>query len=200
MLIRHVKQSDVDEMYDLFRKSSVTLQDAVGKNPPKSGFYEYPLTFAEFKNRALSPLSLVCVNKGGVLSYILSYTVEEANKMLERGVVDPVLESIKGLDPKVVYHDQLLVQRGIPAHYFAARVLQTADRLAQNIGSPGVIGATPESPWKNFASTKLIAYQGFARNSSIDANGFTMGIYTKPFWPLNTPFESFGDNLVISKN
>jgi len=197
MLIRKVKPSDAEEMFANFRNASVTAQDIRGKNIPNSGFYEYHLTFADFKKRAESPFSLVCINNRRIVSYSISYSVSYANRLLESGQIDPVLSEIKDLEGSVVYHDQLLVQRGIPAYYFAARVLQTADRLAQNENAPGVIGATPESPWKNRASSAMLARSGFSKKGNVEWQGFQLGLYVKPFWPLDTPFEDFGEKLII---
>lgn len=197
MIIRKVRASDISEMYQKFKEVSVTAEDIKKGKRPISGFYEYPLSYQEFERRALSPLSLVCVNNGRVVSYLLSFPISEIRKMLREGYEDPVFKRISGLDSEVIYFDQLLVERGLPANVFAARVLQTGDKLAQNIGSPGVIGATAERPWSNIASKKLIRFSGFLKQEELPQTNFTLGIYTKPYWKLDTPFEGFGDRLVI---
>jgi len=197
MLIRNVKPSDVPEMYDKFRETSVTARDIAQGQRPSSGFYEYNLPFEEFEARSLSDSSLVCLDRGQVTSYLLALPISEVKKLLESGIRDPVFERISGLDSDVMYFDQLLVQRGMPSQAFAARVLQTGERLAQNMGSPGAIGATALRPWSNIASKRLIRSQGFLQQEELSQNDFTLGIYTKPYWPIDTPFEGFGDSQVI---
>ncbi len=197
MIIRHVKKSNVSEMFQKFRDVSITLQDISKKNPPKSGFYEYKLKYSEFEKRALSPLSLVCIDDSKVVSYLLSLQISEVNNLINSGITNPVFNRIKGLDKNVIYFDQLLVSRDLPAHAFAARILQTGDRLAQEIGSPGAIGATPVSPWYNLAPHNLIRYQGFMKKDTVKTDSCNLGLYVKPYWKLDTPFENFGNDLIL---
>jgi hypothetical protein len=195
MIIRHVRASDIEQMFDCFREAAIRTADLTNPRAQKSGFFEYPLTFKQFRARAESPLTLVGVRNGRIITYAISYSLKEAKALQQRGMSDPVLDSLSDLDNSVIYHDQLYLQPGLPI-YVGARMLHTATTQAQNEDSPGVIGATPQKPWKNVSATRLLAYHGFKRIGLVEEGLVSLGLFVKPFWHLDTPFKSWGDHLV----
>ena len=196
MIIRHFRQSDSDEMFDAFKSVSLDTRDLSKRNVPKNGFFEYPLSFEEFRRRAESPLTLICERDNRIIAYMISYDVWFARMLKETGMADPVFDRIQGLESSIIYYDQLYTKPGLPA-YIGARILHTADVQAENGGAPGVICAVPQSPWKNISSTRLAIMNGFAPQEYVKSGNVNLGIFTKPFLHLDIPFDGYGDNILL---
>lgn len=193
MQLRHVKRKDVDELFHLFQSVAVKQVDLSRTSVPKSGFYEYTLSFEEFSQRAASPRTLVIEGGGRIVAYMISYSLDFARSF--DNFQDPVLMRLGNLDGSVTYHDQLYLEQGMP-HHLASRLFYKMDTIAEGEKAPGVITAVPLAPWKNESSTKLVGYQGFKLTGQVQEPELTLALFTKPFLRLDTPFEDLEKRLI----
>jgi len=192
MRVRSARPHDAEQIYSLFRSVSIGEKDLVRR--PKRGFYDYPLGFSDIAERADSPFSVVLENKGQIVAYILAYDL----KHLPRGYDDPVHAAFRGVDESVVYADQLYVHPRYPIG-IAGRLTDSWDALVRAEKVPGVVTAVPVQPWKNQSSFRFLLARGYSPQGGVHSGNIVLRVFAKPFWPLDTPFDGFGDSLLIRR-
>ena len=189
MIIRNIKPTDIDKLYGKFIASNIRQAEIEDPQKiPRTGFYEYDLSFAAFKARALSPLSLIWEGSGGeVISYAVAYSLNHV-RSLQPENQDPVHAEFRSADGAIAYFDQLFLQRGLPA-FLAGRMWDAVEVLMRDEKVPGVVAAIPQKPWRNRSATRLAIHRGFSRKSSLDEEKLTLGIFTKPLVVQDIPFR-----------
>ncbi len=190
MLIRHTRPADSPQIYEAFQAAQISAQDP-RNDVAKNGFFDYRLGYQDLAARVNTPFSFVLEQDGRILSYILAYTLGQVNPQS----ADPVHHAIGRFDPGVVYLDQLFLESGCPLP-LAARFLDTVDYVWRSERIPGVVTAIPEQPWKNVSSTRLALARGLTRRGIVERPTVTLGIYVKPYLPMDNPFEGMGDRLL----
>ena len=64
MKIRNLTIEDTEKIYQLFKASSISREEALAKNP-SSGFYEYPLSPDDIAARLQDPAFSLCLERQG---------------------------------------------------------------------------------------------------------------------------------------
>lgn len=197
MIIRHTKNTDVKKMYDAFKSVSFSKEDFEKGYIPKSGFYDYSLTYPDFSQRVDSPLSLICENRGELFSYVVAFSIGKVRELIEKGTSDPVLNKLERFDGRLIYVDQFYLKPGLPIQ-IGANLFDKLTSEAEKKGSPGLIGVISEKPWKNKNSIRFALSHGFSRKGTIKKQNSTLGVFVKPIIMLNSPFKNLTDNLLDS--
>src|SRR3989344_5642981 len=178
MNLRHLSIGDVGQVYDSFCSVSVS---ATQDRKPDYGFFEYNLSERDIKDRlALSmerELGMGLFDKVRMLAYVLAYPYSSG-----KNVKDEVLQNVV-VQENVVYCDQLFIKPSLPV-FFASRMLDCWTYQAMTLGFLGVFCAIPQSPWKNFSSTRFAINQGFKRRGFVSGDKVNLGVFTKPFWRI----------------
>ncbi len=194
MIIRASRSRDSDQIFELFRKSSISRN---GSRRTKRGFFEYPLRYEDIADRVNMPFSIVWENsRGRIVGYVLAYQIKDVPALID-GYRDPVHETLARFDPDVVYVDQLCINPHYPVT-LASRLEDTFEYRTRMERVPGVVGAIPESPWKNQSSTRLALARGFSRAGTVRTGECTLRLFAKPYLPVGAYFEGLGDRLLAS--
>ena len=197
MLIRNIKPSDSEQVYENFISESIVKQD-LSKKKPIRGFYEYPLSYDDISRRTDSPFSILIEQSGGLIGYILAYDINYIQS-LSAYHQDSVHEKINIFDRDVVYLDQLFINPNYSIT-LAARLVDTWENLIQKHKVPGVITAIPSYPWKNKSSTRIALARGYSRKNMVYGDKVILQLFAKPYLPLEFQFEGSGDNLILAGN
>ena len=190
MIIRHTTPSDSDQIYDMFQAAQVSARDPA-RDRIKNGFFEYRLRYGDIATRVDSPFSFVAQDNGRIISYLLAYQLGKRAPVSN----DPVLDSVRHWDASVVYIDQLFLQPDAPLP-LVARFADTAEYVWRMEKVPGVVTAIPVQPWRNVSSARLALARGFTRAGVVQDPKLTLAVYSKPYLPLDNPFEGMGDHLL----
>lgn len=191
MIIKHTKQSDSEQIFELFKQNAVYQSD-LGEKVPKRGFFEYHLGYDDIEARVNMSFSIKWVDKTRIIGYILAYSLKDLDKI---GHQDPVHNHLLNLDKDVVYIDQLCINPNYPIT-LGARLGDSFEYMLRMEKVPGVVTAVPESPWKNHSSTRLVLMKGFSRKGLVKTQNVSLRLFVKPYLKLDTPFEGLGDGLI----
>ncbi len=179
MIIRHVKSSDLDQMYTLFLDRSITKKD-IPKNP-KNGFYEYPLTEEAMKVRLDEGFSLILDKNGKIECYILAYPSNKINEILKvknDSVLEHLANNLNG-----IYWDQIVLPKNVPLTY-AGQLVGAWHHIVHGEKIETVCAAIPEKPWYNMSSSRFAIAHGFKRIGAVSEPEVTLGIWKKEYFPI----------------
>lgn len=191
MNVRHTRQSDADQIFELFKLSSITKKD-LSRNP-KRGFYEYHLSYDNLSARANNPFSLVWENnKGNIVGYVLAYNLRD----LDSKYHDSLHHKLMNFNDSVVYIDQATVHPNYSIT-LCSRLADTLDYILRMERIPGVVTAIPEDPWQNVSSVRIALVHGFARQGKFDTPETTLRLFTKPYLDVGMKFRNLGDHLLL---
>lgn len=192
--IRNVRpQWDAERIIDLFRKSQVPR----GYYNAKRGFFDYSLPDQIMLDRiaACPELSLVLENnRGELLAYLLAYTAKDiAVHGLNQEYPDPVLQKLRGANPKVVYVDQLCASPQVPA-FVAGRLVDVWTSILygerfEGERLTGSVCAIPSKPWDNVASRRLAITRGYSRVGQVTDRKVSLDIFAKPNLKKDSVFD-----------
>lgn len=199
MIIRHAQPGDNAQIYEIFRGNAVPQHNFKSGIPergmPAGGFYKYHLGYDDIAARVDSAFSLVLEDKGRISGYALAYDLNHALEIGQKGYHDPVHENLRMLNGKVVYLDQIYLDPKHPIT-LAARFADTLEYIARMEKIPGAVTAIPVSPWNNANSTRFALLRGFSRAGAVSTKECTLGLFIKPYLPLDTPFQNLGNHLM----
>jgi len=197
MILRAPKPADVEQIYEYFMSAQVSEKD-LNRGSPKRGFYEYHLSYDDIATRVRTPFSLVMEeSKGKLVGYVLAYDLSHLPKLNSTAHHDPVHDNLRVFDKNVVYIDQFFLHPDYPLT-LAGRLTDAWEHTIRGEKVPGVICAIPEEPWVNKSSTRLVLARGFSRKGAVKTEKVNLRLFAKPYLPLDTPFEGFGDKLIRS--
>ena len=178
MQARSIKPEDREQLYKIFESRKIKSADLHSQRIPRSGFFEYNLSYDEFVERTQSPLSLVLQNdRGKILAYIAGYPVSHIRNISNPDIIHRRLEEF---NDKCAYLDQLCLEKGVPTH-IAMRLFDKWDFIAQSDGAQKAYTAIPINPWKNTSSERVAIYRGFRRIETIEGDGVSLSLFEKPF-------------------
>ena len=177
MIARNLTIADAGKVYDAFRSVAVARGQ---ENAPDYGFYDYPLTQEDFKQRLVDGRFSIGVEDGKnreLVAYVLAYSFEQVQDMDTSH--DAILTQVRA-DRKVVYLDQLYMKPGLPLH-IAGRLIDAWETLLAPT-NPGIVTAIPQSPWKNVPSTRFSISRGLRRAGTVKDGELELAVFTKPLW------------------
>jgi len=180
MKIVNIRQSDFEQVYELFRSAQIRKQDL--SKPVSRGFYEYDLKEQNLAERLKGGYSFALKdNHDKILAYMISYRM---NSITDEAMIcgehkDLVLQKLKNQD--IVYADQLFVRPELPV-FIAGRLIDFWDYVMQNENVQRIVTAIPQKPWKNESSTRFALCRGFKREDSVNSNDVELGLFAKPYW------------------
>jgi hypothetical protein len=190
LIIREVKEKDVKSIFSLFSNSSVRDLNQ------KSGFYDYPLTPDDIRERSLTGGSLLLEDCGELIAYGIGYRVSDFDKLSHLDEVHKRLNRALG---DVFYVDQFCLKSGKPVS-LAGQFTHVWYNFAKNNSSSGAISAVPVKPWKNIAALRYNQIHGLVNYCSVEDKGVTLDLFARPFISVGQEFSSdnsflFGDNV-----
>jgi 6-pyruvoyltetrahydropterin/6-carboxytetrahydropterin synthase len=181
MKVSNIRQSDFEQVYELFKSSQVRKKDLSKSVVPSRGFYEYDLSERNLAERLKNDYSF-CLkdNHDKIISYMISYKISSlSNEAMKCGNHnDPVLQKLKNQD--MIYVDQLFIRPELPV-FIAGRLFDYWDYVMQNENVRKVAGAIPQKPWKNESSMRFVLCRGLKRTDSIKGNNMELGLFEKSY-------------------
>jgi len=205
MKIRNLTIEDTEKIYQLFKASSISREEALAKNP-SSGFYEYPLSPDDIAARLQDPAFSLCLERQGkILAYIIAYPINFLKTaLLPRNPEDSVFNRLQEAAPSAIYLDQSWMNPGLPAFMFG-RIMDTFEDMVKAESSPGVLVTIPQFPWTNRSSTRLALHRGLRRSDTIrierlegeERTETGLGLFSKVYYKLDSPFNSYRDNRIL---
>lgn len=181
MILRTLREKDVHEVYDAFKKAQINSQNAIKSS---SGFYEYSLSEDQIAQRisAGANISLAVEEKGRIILYGIAYPISRTDEIDS----DEVLKNLEG-ERDLAYMDQLFLEKGMPT-YEAGRFMDAWTNEIFKSQAKGIVCAIPQNPWKNQASTRIALSRGFRRYGSVKEKTCELGIFAKPLWTKDIDF------------
>ncbi len=173
MIIRTVREADIDEMYANFMVAQVSRANAETK---RQGFFEYKLDYAEFRKRALQGLSVLMQSQGKILAHVMAYPVSFARE--HKG--DAVFNRVAQFEDNTVYADQLCASPSLPL-YVAGRLVDSWEYLVRNEGFNKTVAVVSERPWLNGASFGFMVSRGFKPGQVVNSGDVTLRMMSKPY-------------------